>query len=142
MHYIKHNVEPYFNNNDFREISKISGEVLGSYETKTDKKGAKTKINIKLDENVLELTEDMIVDNFTTKSEMYLNISEKKIYKKTKEMLLHDAKTQLKNQVLLIAKDDPNYQFEVPEARAKYQKIFDDIEKANTIEELQKITTE
>ena len=103
--YIKYDDKAYQDNINLRELINISGEVLGTFETKTDKKGAKTKINIVLENNCIKVTEDMITESFDQKKLMLFNISTNKIITKTNNQLKLEKLTKIQSKVLDKLKD-------------------------------------
>ena len=81
--YIKIGTVDYLEDPNLREIIQISGEVIGTFDTETDQNGAKTKINIVLEENSMEITEGMIAENYDSKDFVVYDIAQNKIIKKT-----------------------------------------------------------
>lgn len=103
--YIKYKNENYQNNENLREIIKQSGEVLGTYNIFINEDGAKTKTNIILDENCIEITEDMITIPFDEKRLMLFDISQNKIIAKTDNQLKLEKLNKLQSEILSKLKD-------------------------------------
>lgn len=108
--YIKYSDKPYHEDNNLRKILICSGEILGDYDIEVDDgkktivvnkedatkyKGSKRPVNILLDENVLEITEDMVEEPFDSKTIVLFDLSAKKIIKKTDDQLIIDMKEEM-----------------------------------------------
>jgi len=119
MTYIKIDNKPYLDNINLRKILSISGEEL------------------ELNDNTFILTKKNypeIIDNI--KHNAVYDIENKIIIKKTTEIIFKENKEKFKNELLLKSKNDPDFVFSKEEAKDNYKKIFDDIEKTMTQEEL------
>ena len=140
MTYIKIDNKSYLDNINLRQILSVSGEVLGTFDWYEDKNGVRTKINIILDENVFELTPEIypnIIDNICNNA--VFDIDNNIIIEKTSEQKFKENKIKKKNELLKKSQNDLDFVFEKEDIKENYKKIFDDIEKAKTIEDLQSI---
>ena len=140
MTYIKIDDKPYLGFENLRQILKVSSEVLGSFKLKEDKKGAKTKTNIKLDKNVFKLKREMLTEKFDNiKHEALFDIQKNKIVKKINEIIFLENKIKLKNDLLNKSKNDPDFIFSKKEVIDNYEKLYSDIDNAQNQEELNEI---
>lgn len=180
MTYIKIEDKQFYNFNNLRKITSVSGEVIGNYDievkgnlVKFDKiKDEKTskininkvieseineiipknetgkyrkkcfevsfkKVNIVLDENVIELNDvnyPIKIDNICHNA--LWDIDNNIIIKKLSEHYLVEAKEKIKNKLVEKSKNDPGFVFDKDVVKDEYKKIFKNIENCNSIDEL------